>query len=310
MEHLDIWIRILLLLFGSAILVVLYNQYSSQKYRPLFLIFLLTLLGNASVLLDTLNSYIQINLFESLLHYKSTVLENYLEPINGFLLFLMLYNLLLLKGYYDKHGENEVWKRLLILCLVVYVIANTLLITHDASITLLGVIFYINSVILLGIIGTALYILLFFIITGLKKKNNEVYSIGLFYFLILVFLILTHLLHPLDSLYSTALIFSLFNLFPIFWLQYSGLTKKMTKQITFSDTDIERFAETYSLTARQKDIMKLIIEGKSNKEISELLFIAEHTVKNHIYQLFQKLKIKNRYQLINMFVTNQQIVTD
>ena len=40
----------------------------------------------------------------------------------------------------------------------------------------------------------------------------------------------------------------------------------------------------------------------SNREIANTLFIAPHTVKNHIYSLYQKLNVKNRYQLVNLFL--------
>ena len=52
------------------------------------------------------------------------------------------------------------------------------------------------------------------------------------------------------------------------------------------------------LTSKEKEILSLLVRGKTNKEISHVLIISEHTVKNHIYSIFQKLKIKNRKELI------------
>ena len=48
------------------------------------------------------------------------------------------------------------------------------------------------------------------------------------------------------------------------------------------------------------DVFKLIINGLSNKEISEQLFISEHTVKNHITHILQKLNVTDRVQAIAM----------
>ena len=48
------------------------------------------------------------------------------------------------------------------------------------------------------------------------------------------------------------------------------------------------------------DVFKLIINGLSNKEISEQLFISEHTVKNHITRILQKLNVTDRVQAIAM----------
>lgn len=52
------------------------------------------------------------------------------------------------------------------------------------------------------------------------------------------------------------------------------------------------------LSKREKELVNLIIDGKSNSEISEELHISISTVKNHIYSIYKKLKIKNRYELI------------
>lgn len=51
------------------------------------------------------------------------------------------------------------------------------------------------------------------------------------------------------------------------------------------------------LTKREYEIAILIGEGKSNKEISEILCITEGTVKNHITNILDKLNLKDRTQL-------------
>ncbi len=50
------------------------------------------------------------------------------------------------------------------------------------------------------------------------------------------------------------------------------------------------------LTARELDVLKLIVAGKSNKEISRQLFISEATVKTHINSLLGKLGVSDRTQ--------------
>lgn len=57
------------------------------------------------------------------------------------------------------------------------------------------------------------------------------------------------------------------------------------------------------LTARQREVYDLIIEGKSNKEIVALLFIEHSTLKTHINQIYKKLGIKNRRELKNQLKT-------
>lgn len=50
------------------------------------------------------------------------------------------------------------------------------------------------------------------------------------------------------------------------------------------------------LTEREKEILKCIAEGKSNKEISQTLFVSVETVKSHIKNLYKKLHVKNRVE--------------
>lgn len=59
-----------------------------------------------------------------------------------------------------------------------------------------------------------------------------------------------------------------------------------------------------NLTKRENDIMGLLAEGKSNKEIAEALFISVHTVKSNLETIFYKLNLKNRVQLAVFYVKN------
>ncbi|HEY4000339.1 MAG TPA: response regulator transcription factor [Candidatus Xenobia bacterium] len=52
------------------------------------------------------------------------------------------------------------------------------------------------------------------------------------------------------------------------------------------------------LTTREREILKLIAQGKSNQDISSELFISEHTVKTHISNLFRKLGMTDRVQAV------------
>jgi DNA-binding NarL/FixJ family response regulator len=51
-------------------------------------------------------------------------------------------------------------------------------------------------------------------------------------------------------------------------------------------------------TAREREIISLIREGMSNKEISQRLHIATYTVKSHIHNVLEKLALRNRVQLL------------
>jgi pSer/pThr/pTyr-binding forkhead associated (FHA) protein len=61
---------------------------------------------------------------------------------------------------------------------------------------------------------------------------------------------------------------------------------------------LESFSDCYGLTKREEEIMHLILEGKSTKELAFDLNISFGTAKNHIYNLFQKIGIHSRIELV------------
>ncbi|WP_037571222.1 response regulator transcription factor [Spirochaeta cellobiosiphila] len=54
------------------------------------------------------------------------------------------------------------------------------------------------------------------------------------------------------------------------------------------------------LSKREREVLKLLGTGKNNKEISEMLYLAEQTVKNHVSLIYSKLNIHDRYKAIEI----------
>ncbi len=50
------------------------------------------------------------------------------------------------------------------------------------------------------------------------------------------------------------------------------------------------------LTGREREILELIADGKSNKEIGQQLFLTEKTIKHYVTNILQKLRVRNRVQ--------------
>jgi len=51
-----------------------------------------------------------------------------------------------------------------------------------------------------------------------------------------------------------------------------------------------------TLTKREKEILRLVSEGLTNEEIGKKIFISEKTVKTHLTNIFDKLKVNNRFK--------------
>jgi DNA-binding CsgD family transcriptional regulator len=92
-----------------------------------------------------------------------------------------------------------------------------------------------------------------------------------------------------------------FSLVPVVYLRWfmralygvdSGVN---AKRVSVGD-----FCAKYGLTNRETEIAKLVGEGRSNRDIGDLLFISHQTVKDHIHHIFRKTGVKNRVQLANL----------
>ena len=74
--------------------------------------------------------------------------------------------------------------------------------------------------------------------------------------------------------------------------------------------NIIRFIKEHALTAKEADILKQIISGASNREIADFYSISPNTVRNHIYNIYNKTGIRNRFQLLAICQSNNSALVD
>lgn len=65
--------------------------------------------------------------------------------------------------------------------------------------------------------------------------------------------------------------------------------------------------EEKEMTPREKEVLKRLVAGLSNKEIADELFISVHTVKAHLESIFEKTGAINRVQAA-VFAVNNKLV--
>lgn len=90
------------------------------------------------------------------------------------------------------------------------------------------------------------------------------------------------------------------------------LAEKFLDEIVSAErTDNTKAIETKSsLSEREIEIVRLIVEGNTNKEVAQTLFIAENTVKVHVKNILSKLELRNRQQLVAYAVLQNWITND
>ena len=79
--------------------------------------------------------------------------------------------------------------------------------------------------------------------------------------------------------------------------------KTSVMQLRSDSAQLAGFCRKFSLTDRESDILKLLIEGKTNQEIADSLLISVGTVKAHVHSIYGKLDVTRRSQLMNVFST-------
>jgi DNA-binding NarL/FixJ family response regulator len=63
---------------------------------------------------------------------------------------------------------------------------------------------------------------------------------------------------------------------------------------------LKQFKAIFELTRREEDVLSYLITGKPNKGIAQSLSIAVRTVKTHITNIYKKLGVSNKIQMVNL----------
>ncbi len=76
-----------------------------------------------------------------------------------------------------------------------------------------------------------------------------------------------------------------------------SVAKKVLNQVASAPEPIQ-FDESIEISERERDILTLLVEGLSNAEIAQRLFLSEGTVRNYLSSLFVKLEVSDRTQAV------------
>ena len=76
------------------------------------------------------------------------------------------------------------------------------------------------------------------------------------------------------------------------------VSKIIADNLSYKNTLKDKNLESFNFTTREKEILKLLINGYDNAQMSKILSVSLHTVKAHICNILQKLNVKDRTQAV------------
>jgi len=75
---------------------------------------------------------------------------------------------------------------------------------------------------------------------------------------------------------------------------------RLTRKLK-TEAAMDKFLSKHDISDREREVLLLILKGKTNREIEDELYISLRTVKNHVYNIFQKLGVSTRVKLMTLF---------
>lgn len=82
---------------------------------------------------------------------------------------------------------------------------------------------------------------------------------------------------------------------------------KVANRLVLELSRMDKKKNDLRLTKREKDVLTLLVNGFSNRDMAEQMFISEKTVKNHLTSIFRKLGVKDRTQAALYTIKNNVI---
>ena len=143
-----------------------------------------------------------------------------------------------------------------------------------------------------------------------RKSLTEGYF--LIYNLVFIFLCVVSTVSILDSRTDVDYVGNDKELYVVFWFLFNLLNfflvwrscrtveEMMQTEAETPEAVLNRLAEDYHLSQREKEIATLLCKGKNNNDIAAYLFLSPNTVKVHTSNLYRKLGVKNRVQAVQI----------
>ncbi len=297
MEHIKLLLTFFNLLTGCGIITfLLFKQRLNRGVKFFILLAIYAVIYNLLLAGALIGKYININLPPLFLFTEHPV---YIQISQiSFVIMMSSMAFIELKILYSFR-RTEPTKKLKKIILIISIILTLMLIAGS-----IGLYAGISiSYFLLESMGDLMFLGEFLILiritnegfkTADKRKKRLMTSYGILFLSRYPLIILMLIIPEQIRFFGAAAVLFYMNLIPIIWTVIFFRSGTLVEKSEIETTNKNQ-------TPRELEIIQLIIAGKSNAEIEGILFISPHTVKNHIYNIYKKMKIKNRYELISLY---------
>lgn len=311
MQHLRILIY--LISFGCGIFLIssvihLYPKYP-KAYLKKYLKHIIVL--NILAILSMFYRYLNLFTVSPILTFTNIqiFLYSFIFSFGIIITFLNLLTFLLVLIELLEWGKNRIFPILILLGSIIIVLffiqGLSAVLIRDNINTLKNHLIYLDIVANVVILVSALFVLIFSNILRNHKKQKLIEGFlalyGFSYGIMLTAVLLKKSFYLLFY-FSSGVSFLILNLLPLIFIRRLLGRVEIQESMNISGKEYDHIYTKYGISNREKEIIQLIFAGKSNKEVGEVLFISEKTVKYHIYNIYRKLNIKNRIELINLFM--------
>lgn len=296
MEQIQILYFILSFLVGLVSLSVLYFIYFStktEKIKP-FIFFYTTF--TLLVIFNFITSYLRANIpdHKSFFYYFLLYLEN--PAALSILIFAIPYFVHSIIHFNAFKKRNRVF---LIIALITFVFHNAFRLSAASE--------YSNYAMLVkNIVFISVIFYCFILLLRYLKKNKFLKTLLFLWILIFPAVINDIFLLDKTGIKIFPVIYSIIGIIFArhFYLELAA-DSKPTGTVLQDVRLPDNFMENSALSKREVEVVQLLIEGKSYKEISRELFISINTVKTHIRNIYPKLKVSSRHEIVNLFISSK-----
>ncbi len=308
MQHIALLLFIFSVSLGSFSIIYARRIYKNYQHAYLHPFFISLIMSNIILVMDNFYAYFNLNIsplvsattrgwywtFDSLVGY----IPMYFFYYSVITFFLLLQDKQIKKPFLWIY--NSMWA----LALIVFIIVIKPCFPENIHPVSTQFNFYIRHIGRLSIV----YFLITLVRYGYTQSNTKqkaIHFIAWYYLMLPLSILLLQMSVALKIMTESfvtifiPLIYCYLNLIPLVYLEKFVLAYSGPKTPQPVASLPEQFVK-YGLTLREQEITTLICDGKSNKEISDILCISLQTVKDYTSKIYKKTKTHSRIQLSNL----------